>query len=64
MAKKRRSRRNIVPVDQAMRDASLIAPIIREAQEETDPETQCEQETIVEEGLLRHGFRALIPYLE
>jgi hypothetical protein len=60
--KKARRRTGPVPVDAAMRDASLIAPSIQEPWNESDPEAQAELETEIEEGKLRHGFRGLIPH--
>jgi hypothetical protein len=50
-----------VPIDLAMRDASLIAPVIRESGDDCgDPEEAMENAARKEEGLLRHGFRGLI----
>jgi len=61
-SRKARRRAGPVPVDAAMRDASLIAPTIQEPWKESDPEAQAEIETEVEEGMLRHGFRGLVPH--
>jgi hypothetical protein len=65
MKKRKKDRRaqGPVPVDAAMRDPSLIAPIVREPWEEPDPEGQAELETEIEEGKLRHGFRGLVPHI-
>lgn len=61
--RKRTRRAGPVPVDQAMNDPSLIAPVLQAPHFEPDPEAQAELEVEEEEGKLRHGFRGLVPHL-
>lgn len=54
-----------VPIDLAIRDPSLIAPILREPNDDYgDPEEALEMAARREEGLGRHGFRSLLSELD